>query len=128
MICGVGTDIVEISRMQKSIQSTSFYNRCFSAKEQAMLATRRLETRRAASAAANFAAKEAFLKAAHKGLGSFLLVDIAILRKKNGQPYYDCTGKAALYLKENQITPHLSLTHDAGIAMAYVIFETTKML
>ncbi len=81
------------------------------------------------SLAANFAAKEAFLKATGKGLSGFALADIAALRKESGAPYYVFTGSAAEYMAAHKLTAHLSLTHEkgtAGIAMAYCILECNE--
>lgn len=76
--------------------------------------------------AANFAAKEAFLKATGLGLAGFALADIAALRRESGAPYYAFTGSAADYMARNNLTAHLSLSHEkgtAGMAMAYCILE-----
>ncbi|MFI3168386.1 MAG: holo-ACP synthase [Faecalibacterium sp.] len=78
------------------------------------------------SLAANFAAKEAFLKATGTGLAGFSLADIAALRHPNGAPYYQFTGSAAAYMAEHGYTAHLSLSHEkgaAGMAMAYCVLE-----
>ena len=86
MIYGVGTDLVKIERMQKSIASPSFVKRVFGEKELVLLAGR-AEKHRLESAAACFAAKEAFLKACGVGLGSMPLSDIQALRRESGAPY-----------------------------------------
>ncbi len=78
------------------------------------------------SLAANFAAKEAFLKATGMGLAGFELRDIAALRNGRGAPYYAFTGSAAEYMAQGGYTAHLSLSHEKGaqgIAMAYCILE-----
>ena len=77
------------------------------------------------SAGANFAAKEAFLKACGTGIGGFALCEIQVLRKESGAPYYALTGQAAAWLEENRITAHLSLSHDGGLAQAFTILEQT---
>ena len=122
MIVGIGVDSAEIARIAKSIQKEMFMRRVFAPEERAVLDD--LTThRKNESAAACFAAKEAFLKAAGVGLGGFPLVEIAALRRKNGAPYYALFGDAAAYIKENNIIPHLSLTHEAGMAIAFAVFE-----
>ena len=70
MIVGIGTDLCRISRMEKALASPAFFHRVFGPEEQALL-ERRTGAGRLATAAANFAAKEAFLKAAGVGLGGF---------------------------------------------------------
>ena len=79
MIQGVGIDLCEAQRMEKCLQRQAFCDHVFAPAEQELLGglsgSRRCET-----AAANFAAKEAFLKAAGTGLGGFALTDLALLR------------------------------------------------
>ena len=78
---------------------------------------------KAASAAANFAAKEAFLKAIGTGLGGFALNEIQVIRKETGQPVYLFGEDANRFLKEKGIRVHLSLTHEQDIATAFCILE-----
>lgn len=63
MILGVGIDLCDAGRMEKSITRQSFLDHVFAPEEQALLAALG-DKHRAETAAANFAAKEAFLKAA----------------------------------------------------------------
>ena len=122
MIVGIGVDSAEIARVAKSIRQDTFLRRVFAPEERAVLA-QLPEHRRNESAAACFAAKEAFLKAAGTGLGGFALAEIAALRHENGAPYYRLFGDAAAYIEQNRITAHLSLTHEAGVATAFAVFE-----
>lgn len=68
MILGVGIDLCDAGRMEKSITRQSFLDHVFAPEEQALLAALG-DKHRAETAAANFAAKEAFLKAAGTGPG-----------------------------------------------------------
>ncbi len=122
MVYGVGVDIVDIERMKKSLQSEAFFTRVFSKAEQAALLAVKGK-KRTESAAACFAAKEAFLKAAGTGLSGFPLHEVGVLRQLSGAPYYDLCGTAAAFAKENKLTAHLSLTHDAGVAAAFAVLE-----
>ncbi len=122
VIYGIGYDLCQIERMQKSLQRESFCRRVFGRQEWAEL-QKLGPHRRAESAAACFAAKEAFLKAAGTGLGGFDLAEVQALRKQSGAPYYALTGKAAQWLQAEKLTAHLSLTHEAGLAAAMVILE-----
>ena len=70
MIFGIGIDLCDAGRLEKSLAKQSFLDHVFAPSEQALLASLG-EKRRAETAAANFAAKEAFLKAAGTGLGGF---------------------------------------------------------
>ena len=125
MILGVGIDLCDAGRMEKSITRQSFLDHVFAPKEQALLAALG-DKHRAETAAANFAAKEAFLKAAGTGLGGFALTDLTVLRKESGAPYFTLTGPAAEWTAANALTPHLSLTHENGLACAFVILEQNK--
>ncbi len=102
MVFGIGVDCVKLARVAKSMEKPHFLAGVFSAEEQALLAglggKKRLE-----SAAACFAAKEAFLKAAGRGLGGFNLREIAALRRDTGAPYYHLTGAAAEYVREKLV-------------------------
>ena len=122
MIYGIGADMVQVERMAKSIQRPHFVKRVFSLEEQALLESR--GPRRAAeTAAANFAAKEAFLKACGMGLGGLSLAEMAALRRESGAPYFKLSGMAAAFCEENRLQCHLSITHDGGFAAAFVVLE-----
>lgn len=94
MIWGVGIDLCDADRIGKSLAKPSFLDHVFAPAEQALLSALG-EKRRAETAAANFAAKEAFLKAVGTGLGGFSLCDLAVLRRESGAPYFALTGPAA---------------------------------
>ena len=99
MIFGVGIDLCDAGRLEKSLVKQSFLDHVFAPSEQALLASLG-EKRRAETAAANFAAKEAFLKAAGTGLGGFAMPELAILRQKSGAPCFALTGAAAAWVRE----------------------------
>ena len=152
MIFGVGIDLCDAGRLEKSLAKQSFLDHVFSPSEQALLASLG-EKRRAETAAANFAAKEAFLKAAGTGLGGFAMPELAVLRQKSGAPYFaenlsdantilntavakalkefvaetsgaaDFECAAAAWVREQGLTVHVSLTHERGLANALVLLE-----
>ena len=122
---GLGLDLCEIARIERMLQKgDAFLRRFFTEEERAYVAAK--GNAGAASAAAMFAAKEAFLKAAGTGLGGFALTDLTVLRKESGAPYFALTGPAAEWTAANALTPHLSLTHENGLACAFVILEQNK--
>ena len=126
MIFGIGTELCDAGRMEKSLTRQSFVNHVFSPQEQDQLNTLHGK-RRAESAAANFAAKEAFLKAAGTGLGGFALPELAVLRRESGAPFFALTGTASAWAAANGLTVHVSLSHEAGLASAVVILEQQEM-
>ena len=125
MILGVGIDLCEVQRMEKSLQRQAFCDHVFAAGEQALLAGLS-GRRRAETAAANFAAKEAFLKAAGTGLGGFALNELALLRAKSGAPYFELGGGAAAWAEQQGVAVHVSLTHEKGLAEAIVLLESRR--
>ena len=122
MIAGIGTDLCRGGRIAASIARPGVLARVFSAEERALLDSLG-PNRRAETAAANFAAKEAFLKAAGTGLGGFALADIAVLRQNSGAPYFAFSGRAEQWARQNHLTAHVSLTHENGLAAAFVVLE-----
>ena len=128
MILGIGNDLIDIRRIEKSLErfGDRFVQRIFTETEQ-----KRSEGRatRAASYAKRFAAKEACSKALGTGLrrGVFWR-DMGVVNMRSGQPTMALTGGAAARLAE--IIPagmkpmiHLSLTDDHPYAQAFVIIE-----
>ena len=122
MIAGIGTDLCAVERIDRSLQRPGFAVRVFSDAEHALLDSLQGK-RRAETAAANFAAKEAFLKAAGTGLGGFALTDIAVLRQNSGAPYFALSGRAEQWARQNHLTAYVSLTHENGLAAAFVVLE-----
>ena len=133
MIYGIGCDLCEIARMEKSLQGAhraAFVRRVFGPAEQEALGLSQPESQplrlahKAASAAADFAAKEAFLKAAGTGLREpFSLCEIEAVRLPGGAPAYRFSGQTAAWVAEWGLKAYLSLSHDGGMAMAYCILE-----
>ena len=136
MLFGVGCDLCEVARMEKSLfgaHGAAFEARVFGTGERQALAlaecradpSARRCTHRAASAAADFAAKEAFLKAAGTGLREpFSLCEIEAVRLPGGAPAYHFSGRSAKWVEARRLRAHLSLSHEDGMAMAYCILET----
>ena len=118
MIFGIGIDTVTVARVEKSMQREGFLCRCFSPEEQAQLTGRKSE-----SAAACFAAKEAFGKALGTGVSGFSLHEVALLRDADGRPRLAFSGEAALIVWEKRLVPHVSVTHEGGFATCMVILE-----
>lgn len=118
MILGIGTDIVEISRLAKAIDGSRFLERYFTQKENEYFL---LKNNRPQTIAASFAAKEAFAKALGTGFRGFALQDVEILRNNLGKPYINVYNNAAKMADGGTI--HLSLSHSKEYATAFVIIE-----
>ena len=134
MLYGIGCDLCSAARIEKSLtgpHGAAFAQRVFGAAERSLLGldepwpASRAGQRLASRAAANFAAKEAFLKAAGTGLREpFSMVDIEAVRLENGAPAYHFSGQTAVWVAEHGLAAHLSLSHEEGMAMAVCVLET----
>ena len=126
MIIGLGTDLIDIDRIEKTLArfGERFLERCFTPVERSK-SDRRMN--RAASYARRYAAKEACSKALGTGFrrGVFWR-DMGVVNDPSGRPTMRLTGGAAKRLAE--ITPpgmyvriDVSLTDEPPIAQATVI-------
>jgi holo-[acyl-carrier protein] synthase len=126
VIVGIGTDIVDIRRIERTIArfGERFLDRIFTAKERARAERR---ANRVATYAKRFAAKEACAKALGTGFrkGVFFR-DIGVVNLPSGQPTLSLTGGASARLAS--LTPpgfaariELALTDEWPLAQAFVI-------
>ena len=108
---------------------SAFVRRVYGPAEQAALglceaSPAPLNAHRLASAAADFAAKEAFLKAAGTGLREpFSLCEIEAVRQENGAPAYRFSGQTAAWVAQHRLRARLSLSHEGGMALAFCTLE-----
>lgn len=112
----VGTDILEIKRIEKLMKKSSFLPRFFGSAELEELGKRGFPVQ---SVAAAFAAKEAFSKAVGTGISGFELKDVQILHNEKGKPYFLFTGSAEKLTKDKQFD--VSMSHSDDYAVATVI-------
>ena len=126
MIYGVGTDIVNIDRIQKIILKNreGFIKRVLTDHEQALFANK---ADSAAFCAKRFAAKEAFSKALGTGIGRVVsFQDLTIRNNDNGKPHFIPSEKLRLYLLEKGVKQaHLSISDESQYAVAFVVLEAT---
>ena len=116
MIVGIGTDVVEIARMEQSLARTpSMRERLFTPGEAGLCDE---------SLAARFAAKEALAKALGAP-GNLAWHDAEVVSESSGRPLFTLRGTVAARAAElGAVHVHLSLSHDAGIASAVVVLES----
>jgi holo-[acyl-carrier protein] synthase len=116
VIVGVGVDVVEVIRLERALERTpSLRNRVFTPDEQ--LADR------PESLAARFAAKEAVAKVL--GAPGLPWTDAEVVTEDNGRPRLVVTGAAAEAAQLLGIVRwHVSLSHDGGLATAFVVAES----
>ena len=128
MIIGIGSDLIDIRRVEKSIErfGERFTQRCFTDVERARSDRR---ANRAESYAKRFAAKEACSKALGTGIAQGVFwKDMGVVNLPSGKPTMVLSGAAALILESllpagHKPAIHLTITDDYPLAQAFVIIE-----
>lgn len=117
MIKGIGVDVVDVNRFMASLTRVpALRERLFTASERDLPP---------ASLAARFAAKEAIAKALGSP-GGMRWHDCTVHRGMHEPPRVEITGTVLAAAESRGIASwHLSISHDAGIATAFVIAEGT---
>lgn len=119
-VIGIGIDLVDIERFREALTRTpSMRTRLFTESELAYVAPK---VDPVPSLAARFAAREAVMKSLGLGLGAFGFHEVWVKRAESGAPSLVITGRAKGLADEAGIGAwHLSLTHSATTAGAYVL-------
>jgi holo-[acyl-carrier protein] synthase len=124
MVLGLGTDMIEIKRLQESIDrfGERFLERIFTAGEIAYCARKK---NAAESFAARFAAKEAAAKALGTGISHGVSwKEFEVIREVSGRPMLRLSGRAAELAEAMGVRRiQLSLTHSRELAVAVVVAE-----
>ena len=126
IIVGNGVDIVENSRIKKSIKNIKFIKRIYSSEE---VKKSKLKTDKVSYFAKRFAAKEAFVKALGTGFSHGVYwKDIEIINMKSGHPKVELKGNAKNILmemvpKNKECNISITITDENGLAQALVIIE-----
>ena len=131
MIVGIGSDLIDIRRIERTLErfGDRFTHRCFTELERRKSDRRHL---RAASYARRFAAKEACAKALGTGFrkGVFWR-DLGVANLPGGKPAMELTGGALLRLRE--LVPDgmraridLTITDEPPLAQAMVIITAVS--
>jgi len=127
VIYGVGTDVVEIGRIEKSLArfGEKFARRVLCEPELKRFRAHRLP---AAYLAKRFAAKEAFTKALGTGIRSPAnWHGLWVVNLPSGKPELQFSEPLKKLLDKKGITAaHLSLSDEKGVAFATVILECEK--
>ena len=124
MIYGVGTDLIEIGRIEKVLRrfGERFAQRILCEPE---LRRFRAHKQPVAYLAKRFAAKEAFTKALGTGIHAPAnWHGLWVVNLKSGKPEFDFSPELKKFLRQKNISQaHLSLTDEREIASATVILE-----
>jgi holo-[acyl-carrier protein] synthase len=126
VIVGIGTDVVSIERIAGVLErhGERFVNRVLTPQERKRFQAQ-AERARASHLAKRWAAKEAFSKAIGTGIHyPFTWQSITVGRDPKGKPLVIPNGQMKEHLDALGVThAHVSLTDDAGVAVAFVVLE-----
>ena len=124
MIFGIGTDIIEVKRMEKHLDKNDALKQKLYTNEEQKYCERGKVTK-SQCYAARFAAKEAFFKALGTGYRyGMAFHEIEVLNDELGKPFINPHGKVKEYLEEKKIKSiHLSISHVKEMANAFVVLE-----
>jgi len=115
MIIGIGVDIVDLARFDRQLSRTPRLRQRLFAESERALPTHSL--------AARFAAKEALIKALGRSDG-IRWVDVEVVSDEHGNPGFALHGDIGQVAAERGVAAwHLTMTHDAGVACAFVVAE-----
>jgi holo-[acyl-carrier protein] synthase len=124
MIYGIGTDIVEVSRIEHSLQQygMAFAQRILNEREWLSFTQSKTQARFLAK---RFAAKEAFAKALGTGLRTpATFQNIGVAHDDLGRPVLDLALDLQALLDVKSITyTHISISDEKALAVAFVILE-----
>lgn len=121
MILGIGTDIIEVVRIEEALNKhpEKFLSRIFTEREQDYC---NQFSNRNLCFAARWAAKEAIAKALGTGIGTLIQwLDIEILKEPNGKPVVSFSDKGRDLVAGTQV--HVSISHCQAYATAMAIWE-----
>ena len=126
-ILGIGVDIVENRRIQKSIKNPLFKKRIYSLKE---LKQSNGVNNKVGYFSKRFAAKEAFSKALGTGFRANLnFKDVEVINDKMGKPYYVKNKKITKLVQKNfkikKFECFLSISDEKKYSTAFAIIQTT---
>lgn len=124
MIFGIGTDIIEVERMQKHLEDNdTLVQKLFTKDEQAYCDKgNKTKWQRYA---ARFSAKEAFFKALGTGYRyGMAFHEIEVKNDELGKPFIEPHGVVKEYLEKEKVKViHLTISHVKAMANAFVILE-----
>lgn len=126
MIYGIGTDIVQISRVQAALEHSGerFAEKILGPEELVKYHARRAknETRGLRFLATRFSAKEAFSKAIGLGMRMPMTWRSAqMLNAPSGKPIIVCSGALEEFMRQNRLTAQVSISDEADYGVAFVI-------
>jgi holo-[acyl-carrier protein] synthase len=126
MIYGIGTDIVQISRVQAALERSGerFAEKILGPDELVKYHARKAknEVRGLRFLATRFSAKEAFSKAIGLGMRMPMTWRSAqMLNAPSGKPVIVCSGALEEFMRQNRLSAQVSISDEADYGVAFVI-------
>ena len=128
MIYGIGTDILQITRLKAALERRGdrLAEKILGPEEMQRYLHRKakVEARGIRYLATRFAAKEAFSKAV--GLGMRMPMtwrSVQTLNAPSGKPVIVTSGKLKEFMEENRLTANVTITDEVEYAVAFVVVE-----
>jgi holo-[acyl-carrier protein] synthase len=128
MIYGIGTDILQISRLEATLgrHGDRFAAKILGPQEMEKYLRRKakVESRGVRFLATRFAAKEAFSKAIGMGMRMPMTWRaMQVLNAPSGKPVVVCSGALQEWMEEQGLSAQVSVTDEVEYAVAFVIVE-----
>jgi holo-[acyl-carrier protein] synthase len=123
MIVGIGVDIVDVARFERRLTTTPRLKARLFAESEQVKDGKPMPLR---SLAGRFAAKEALVKALGDSGGvPWRWSDLRVVADEFGNPGFELVGSTRRIAESQGIRAiHLSMSHDSGLAIAYVVTES----
>jgi holo-[acyl-carrier protein] synthase len=125
MIYGIGTDIVQISRVEAALgRNERFAEKILGPEELVKFHARRAknEVRGLRFLATRFSAKEAFSKAIGLGMRMPMTWRSAqMLNAPSGKPMIVCSGALQEFMQQNKLSAQVTISDEADYGVAFVI-------
>ena len=127
---GVGTDIIRVNRLKKSLKKKLFLSRVFNNEE---ISKCKRTKKNSNCFAKRFAAKEAFSKALGTGISKGInFNEIVVLNEKSGKPYIKLVNKTKKIverkIKKKRYKISLSIADEKDYAVAFVTISIWKKI
>jgi holo-[acyl-carrier protein] synthase len=125
MIYGIGTDIVQISRIEGALgRNERFAEKILGPEELVKFQARRAknDVRGLRFLATRFSAKEAFSKAIGLGMRMPMTWRSAqMLNAPSGKPVIVCSGALDEFMRDNKLSAQVTISDEADYGVAFVI-------
>ena len=127
-LAGIGVDMLEIARMQHTLDERPYFIRRLFTEDERMYCEH--TARPAEHYAGRFAAREAVLKALGLGFGNGIGIgDVSVMRDDSGRPRVLLAGRAAEVAHEQgvrEVALSISHTHDVAVANAVAVTDVVR--